>query len=82
MVKDTKQTDFIKDLKERIDSKEQIYISDLKGHIIEACKDQNGSRLIQEKFESANSVEKELICSEIEGEEVNLMKDVFGNYII
>ncbi len=44
--------------------------------------DQHGSRFIQQKLETANSDEKDQVFREIEPNAVQLMKDVFGNYVI
>src|SRR5262249_28508175 len=52
------------------------------GHIVEFSGDQHGSRLIQQKLETANSEEKERVFNEIKGDCVQLMQDVFGNYVI
>lgn len=57
-------------------------LSDLKGNFIVASKDQYGSRLIQEKYESATDEERETIFKEILPESLTLMRDVFGNYVI
>lgn len=52
------------------------------GHIVEFSGDQHGSRFIQQKLETANSDEKDQVFREIEPNAVQLMKDVFGNYVI
>ena len=44
--------------------------------------DQHGSRFIQQKLETANSDDKDQVFREIEPNSVQLMKDVFGNYVI
>jgi hypothetical protein len=49
---------------------------------VEFSGDQHGSRFIQEKLQTANSDEKEQVFNEIEDNAVQLMKDVFGNYVI
>jgi len=49
---------------------------------VEFSGDQHGSRFIQLKLESANSDEKEQVFREIEQDAIQLMKDVFGNYVI
>ncbi len=51
-------------------------------HLIENCRDQNGSRLIQQQFEKSNEQEKEHIFSQIIPHAYSLMTDVFGNYVI
>lgn len=57
-------------------------ISDLKGYIIKLSRDQNGSRCIQQKLSSCSMEEKLIVYEEIKNEIENLIKDVFGNYII
>ncbi|KAK1756106.1 putative pumilio domain-protein [Echria macrotheca] len=52
------------------------------GHIVEFSGDQAGSRLIQEKLETANSDDKDHVFREIEPNALQLMKDLFGNYVI
>ncbi|CAG8680008.1 21637_t:CDS:10 [Gigaspora margarita] len=44
--------------------------------------DQHGSRFIQQKLETANSEEKQLVFDEILPNALQLMTDVFGNYVI
>lgn len=44
--------------------------------------DQHGSRFIQQKLETANSDEKEMVFNEIHDNCRQLMSDVFGNYVI
>lgn len=44
--------------------------------------DQQGSRFIQQKLETANSDEKDQVFREIKPNAIQLMKDVFGNYVI
>lgn len=44
--------------------------------------DQHGSRFIQQKLETANSDEKEQIFRELRPNSLQLMADVFGNYVI
>lgn len=50
--------------------------------IVENCQDQNGSRMIQQHFESASDEDREKIFSKVLPEATKLMKDVFGNYVI
>ncbi|CAG8539510.1 5318_t:CDS:10 [Cetraspora pellucida] len=51
------------------------------GHV-EFSGDQHGSRFIQQKLETANSEEKQLVFDEILPNALQLMTDVFGNYVI
>ena len=57
-------------------------LQDLTGHFVEFSGDQNGSRFIQQKLESANSDEKQAVFEEILPNVMQLMQDVFGNYVI
>jgi len=50
--------------------------------ILESCRDQNGSRIIQLQFESADKETKDKIFQQILPEAYQLMTDVFGNYVI
>ena len=50
--------------------------------MVEFSGDQHGSRFIQDKLQTANSDEKEQVFREIEPNAIQLMKDVFGNYVI
>jgi mRNA-binding protein PUF3 len=55
---------------------------DIYGHIVEFSGDQHGSRFIQTKLETANSDEKAQVFKEILQDMMQLMQDVFGNYVI
>lgn len=44
--------------------------------------DQYGSRFIQQKLETATIEEKNMVYQEIMPHALNLMTDVFGNYVI
>ncbi|KAF3925652.1 hypothetical protein ABW21_db0208152 [Orbilia brochopaga] len=57
-------------------------LKDIYNHVVEFSGDQHGSRFIQQKLESANSDEKDVIFSEIRPNALQLMTDVFGNYVI
>jgi mRNA-binding protein PUF3 len=57
-------------------------LKDIYGYIAEFSGDQCGSRFIQNEIEKANSEEKKRVFSEIYPEAEQLMKDVFGNYVI
>jgi mRNA-binding protein PUF3 len=50
--------------------------------VVEFSGDQQGSRFIQQRLETANSEEKEIIFTEMLPNVVQLMSDVFGNYVI
>ncbi|KAL2164138.1 hypothetical protein VTH06DRAFT_3352 [Thermothelomyces fergusii] len=57
-------------------------LKDIWGHIVEFSGDQQASRFIQQKLETANSEERAKVFQEIETNAVQLMKDVFGNYVM
>ncbi|KAK5167251.1 hypothetical protein LTR04_000102 [Oleoguttula sp. CCFEE 6159] len=59
------------------DDKQDIY-----DHIAEFSGDQHGSRFIQQKLETANSDEKDRVFRELQPNLLQLMQDVFGNYVI
>ena len=56
--------------------------SEVMQKIVENCQDQNGSRLIQQHFESTTLEEREQIFEKILPEALRLIQDVFGNYVI
>jgi len=57
-------------------------INDILSKLIELCKDHNGSRLVQKKFEDATDDEKELMFEKIFPFVAKLSVDQFGNYVI
>lgn len=57
-------------------------LRDLLGNIVEFSGDQHGSRFIQQKLESANNEDKQMVFDEIRPKALQLMTDVFGNYVI
>ncbi|KAI0527894.1 ARM repeat-containing protein [Xylaria bambusicola] len=57
-------------------------LKDIYGHVVEFSGDQHGSRFIQDKLSVVNSEEKDRVFSEVEPNALQLMKDVFGNYVI
>lgn len=57
-------------------------LSDIYGSALEFCKDQHGSRFIQQELATASDAEKEVIFNEIRDESIPLSHDVFGNYVI
>jgi hypothetical protein len=63
-------------------SRNQWTIHDIRGHIIEFCLDQNGSRFIQQRLEVADAVEKRAVMDEVVPSMKELLNDVFGNYVI
>jgi len=60
----------------------QYQLADIVNHIVEFSGDQHGSRFIQQKLESAEDVEKQMVFDEILPSALQLMTDVFGNYVI
>ncbi|KAF8245074.1 ARM repeat-containing protein [Wilcoxina mikolae CBS 423.85] len=63
-------------------SNKRYELKDIYNHVVEFSGDQHGSRFIQQKLETANSDEKEVVFSEIRQNSLQLMTDVFGNYVI
>jgi mRNA-binding protein PUF3 len=57
-------------------------LPDIYDDVVEFAGDQHGSRFIQQKLETANSEVKERIFKELEPNALQLMQDVFGNYVI
>ena len=61
-------------------------VADIRGHVVDFCRDQNGSRFIQQRLEVAPQSEKDLIMEEIVsasgGGLTALCGDVFGNYVV
>lgn len=63
-------------------SRNQWTIHEIKGHVVEFCLDQNGSRFIQQRLEVADPNEKNAVMDEIIPAIKELQNDVFGNYVI
>ncbi|XP_022644433.1 pumilio homolog 1-like isoform X4 [Varroa destructor] len=59
-----------------------LELRDLCGHVIEFAQDQQGSRFIQHKLESATPTEKQMIFNEIFTWVYSLMTHEFGNYVV
>ena len=57
-------------------------IHDIRGHVVEFCNDQNGSRFIQQRLEVADVDEKNAVMEEVIPAMKELQNDVFGNYVI
>lgn len=57
-------------------------LKDIMGNIVEFSGDQHGSRFIQQKLETANLEDKQMVFDEIKPKALQLMTDVFGNYVI
>ncbi|KAG7361697.1 Pumilio-family RNA binding repeat protein [Nitzschia inconspicua] len=57
-------------------------VIDIQGHVVEFCKDQNGSRFVQQRLELGSDEEKEIVMSEALPMIDQLRNDVFGNYVV
>ena len=57
-------------------------LQDIKGFVYEFCRDQHGSRFIQQKLAVAPPEELMAVYQEVEPHVIPLMQDVFGNYVI
>jgi hypothetical protein len=57
-------------------------VNDVKGHVVEFCQDQNGSRFIQQRLEVGDTAEKEVVMTEVLPVVDRLRNDVFGNYVV
>mmetsp|Transcript_1950 Transcript_1950/g.2660 ORF Transcript_1950/g.2660 Transcript_1950/m.2660 type:complete len:1160 (+) Transcript_1950:323-3802(+) len=57
-------------------------LGDLRQNAVQFCRDQHGSRFIQQQFEVASKHERQLLFDEILPHAFSLMTDVFGNYVI
>lgn len=67
----------------RNNSSNKVYkLSDIYGSALEFCKDQHGSRFIQQELATASDANKEVIFNEIRDQCIPLSHDVFGNYVI
>ena len=63
-------------------SRSQWTIHEIRGHVVEFCLDQNGSRFIQQRLEVADPNEKDKVMDEIIPAMEELHNDVFGNYVV
>ena len=57
-------------------------VQDIKGYVHDFCRDQHGSRFIQQKLADAPPEEIMAVFEEVEPHAISLMQDVFGNYVI
>lgn len=65
------------------DDPQSVYLlQDIKGFVFEFCRDQHGSRFIQQKLADASAEEIMAVYEEVEPQAITLMQDVFGNYVI
>eukprot|EP01097_Dermamoeba_algensis_P009440 TRINITY_DN6637_c0_g1_i1.p1 TRINITY_DN6637_c0_g1~~TRINITY_DN6637_c0_g1_i1.p1 ORF type:complete len:441 (-),score=63.60 TRINITY_DN6637_c0_g1_i1:954-2276(-) len=66
----------------RTNKNRRFELQDIVGHVVEFSGDQHGSRFIQQKLETAAVAEKQIVFEEILPHVLQLMVDVFGNYVI
>ncbi|QPC65348.1 hypothetical protein HYE67_007579 [Fusarium culmorum] len=71
--------DFIASLKS--DKKQHLTLDMVFGHVVLACGTQDISRFIQNKLQQAKSEDKQRMFDEIGSDMINLMKDLYGNYV-
>ncbi|KAL0045822.1 hypothetical protein WJX82_005732 [Trebouxia sp. C0006] len=57
-------------------------LQDIKGYVHDFCRDQHGSRFIQQKLADALPEEIMAVFEEVQPHAISLMQDVFGNYVI
>lgn len=57
-------------------------LDDIRGHMVEFCMDQHGSRFAQEKLDHATRDQVNWVFDEIRPSARTLMQDVFGNYVV
>ena len=72
----------LEDFRSNSKTSKRYELKDIYNYIVEFSGDQHGSRFIQSKLETANSDEKDQVFREVEPNAVQLMKDVFGNYVV
>lgn len=60
----------------------QHELQDVKGYVYEFCRDQHGSRYLQQKLAEGSPEELMLLYEELRPHVIALMQDVFGNYVI
>ncbi|KAJ3202045.1 mRNA binding protein puf3, partial [Clydaea vesicula] len=66
----------------RCNKNKKYEVIDIVGSIVEFSGDQHGSRFIQQKLEVLTEEEMQLVFDEILPHSLQLMTDVFGNYVI
>ena len=55
---------------------------ELTGRVVTFCRDAQGSRCVQYKMENASPNQKELLVQEVLPSSLDLMEDLFGNYVM
>jgi mRNA-binding protein PUF3 len=78
----TMQSALLVDFKASSKGNKRWELKDIFGYVVEFSGDQHGSRFIQQKLETANSDEKQMVFKELLPDVIQLMRDVFGNYVI
>ncbi|KAJ3113605.1 Pumilio 2, partial [Nowakowskiella sp. JEL0407] len=76
------RSQMLEDFRANKNKKHDLRVQDITGCIVEFSGDQHGSRFIQQRLETANAEEKQLVFEEILPSALQLMTDVFGNYVI
>lgn len=57
-------------------------LDDIRGHVVEFCMDQHGSRFAQDRLDHASRDQVNWVFEEIRPSARSLMQDVFGNYVV
>ncbi|KAI3424416.1 hypothetical protein D9Q98_009968 [Chlorella vulgaris] len=60
----------------------QWTLKDMRGHMYPFCRDQHGSRLVQQQLETAAPEDLKAVFSEVRHKLLPLIVDVFGNYVV
>jgi pumilio RNA-binding family len=71
----------LEDFKEKKNSRDWT-VKDIKGHVVDFCQDQNGSRFVQQRLEVGDAAEKAIAMTEVLPAIRALRNDVFGNYVV
>lgn len=77
-----KRSEFLENFRQKLSQNKKIELREIEGHCVEFSKDQQGSRFIQQKLETASSEDKIMVFEEVLPHCQKLMTDVFGNYVI
>lgn len=57
-------------------------LTDIYGHVVEFCLEENGSRFIQDRLPKANSEVRERVFTEVHPNLTGLSKDQYGNFVV
>ncbi|KAK9818051.1 hypothetical protein WJX72_006325 [[Myrmecia] bisecta] len=74
------QNSVLEDFKSR--KSRRYELKDIAGNAFDFCRDQHGSRFLQQKLETAKSEEITALFKELQPRLLALMTDVFGNYVV